>query len=721
MFFPLGHRLLGASVLPFSALLSAAAFCVDAEAKPVAVWQPAVPLTTLQAAKAALIPFPREAQWEETDWRPAAVLTVALTPGTDLAPALAVLRQAFADHRIALVTAASPAAQPAAIRLSIQPGITPAAEGYRLTVTTEGVTLTGADAAGVFYGVQTLRQMLRPEKDGVHVQAATIRDWPAFRLRGFMHDVGRNFQPIDALKTQLDRFAAYKLNVFHWHLSDHPAWRIESRLYPQLNDPRFQSRDEGRGYTFAQIRELIAYARARHITVIPELDMPGHSTYFERAFGFKMGSPQGRVILERLIDEFCAEIPVADRPYLHIGSDEVKVEEPVQFMAQMLAAVERNGSQPMIWNPGLAGDERTILQYWRDSGTTGELARRPGLIVDSSAGYISTYDPLTAVPRYFFHQTCWQPEGDERALGAILCLWNDTRADNKTNLFRFNAVWPGMLAFADAVWLGRPSAPGDLPGRRPAPATPAADSLGEFEDRLAAHRDRFFADQPFPFVKSAHIPWQFVGPFPRTAGQPGSHPFPPEAEIKPQYVVNDRTFAWQPAWGGTISLVSSRQDPALLAAAEIATVYALTHIHVDTARTIHAWLGFETPERSTRKSGGIPPAGQWEAFGGTVWVNDQPLPAPSWHQPGQNRHLDHTYSKPPNENPYTDEEFYWTRDPVEIPLRAGWNKVLLRVPCGYEKQDWAFSFAPVRYNATHGRWVEDEQVRFSNRLNPAEG
>lgn len=102
-----------------------------------------------------------------------------------------------------------------------------------------------------------------------------------------------------------------------------------------------------------------------------------------------------------------------------------------------------------------------------------------------------------------------------------------------------------------------------------------------------------------------------------------------------------------------------------------------------------------------------------------MWVNDRPLPAPSWLQPGANRYLRHTYSAPANEDPYTDEEFYWTRGPVEIQLHAGWNKVLLRVPCGYEKQNWTFSFAPVRHDPAHNRWIEDETVKFSDQLEPA--
>lgn len=695
------------------------AVCASLAGTAVADWRPPVPLETLRAAKAALIPFPREVKWGGADWQPAAGTTLAYAPeqAAGLASAVAVLKQAFAENGLRLTVSAVADAAPAkpnTISLALTPGIVPAPEGYQLTVTPEGVSLQAEDAAGAFYGAHTLRQMLRPGQGGVRVQTGVVRDWPAFRLRGFMHDVGRNFQPIASLKAQLDIFAAYKLNVFHWHLTDNPAWRIECHAYPQLNDPQFQTRDQGQIYTYAQIRDLIAYARARHITIIPELDMPGHSAFFDRAFGFKMGSLQGREVLVKLIDEFCREIPPADRSYLHLGSDEVRIEQPQEFMDQMLAVVQRNGSQPMIWYPGLSGNDRTIRQLWRDNaGPDGLVEVRVPLQVDSTGGYLNSYDPLVLAQRHFFHQPCRQPQGDDQALGGILCMWPDVRVADKENIFRHSAVWPGVLAFAEAFWQGRPSPAGDLPSLLPTGGSVAAESFREFEDRLAVHRDRFFAGRPFPFVKSARIPWRVIGPFARQADQPGDFAFPPEEKIQDSYASGTQTLTWREFRGGTVTLGSNRKDPSVFPERVIGTAYALTYIHTNAARTIHAWVGFETPERSTRKCGGIPAVGQWDAFGGTILVNDTPLPAPHWRQPGQNRYLKHTYQDPSNEDPYTDEEFYWTRGPAEIPLHAGWNKVLLRVPCGYLLQNWSYSFAPVKYDSVGARWIEDESLTFS--------
>ena len=132
---------------------------------------------------------------------------------------------------------------------------------------------------------QTLAQ-LKDEKG--RIPDVEIHDWSAYPFRGFMHDTGRNFQTIEMLKETIDLMSLYKINYFHWHLTDNPAWRIECKAYPQLNDPQYQrpGRDCGKFYTYDEIRELIAYAKERGITVMPEIDMPGHSAYFRSAFGF---------------------------------------------------------------------------------------------------------------------------------------------------------------------------------------------------------------------------------------------------------------------------------------------------------------------------------------------------------------------------------------------------------------------------------------------------
>ncbi|MGC4013129.1 MAG: beta-N-acetylhexosaminidase [Luteolibacter sp.] len=677
-------------------------------------WSEPVTPAILAQAKTALIPFPQEVKWGNGDWKPTAAIEI-LYPAkqqADLAPALRDLEALLAAKGLkttAIAADDTPAAKPGRINLAIQPGAVPQAEGYTLAVTADGATLRGTDAAGAYHAVQTFRQLLRGEKGSVLVQQTSIRDWPAFGLRGFMHDTGRNFQTVESLKEQLDRFAAYKLNLFHWHLTDHPAWRIECHAYPQLNDPKFQTREQSQIYSYAQIREVIAYAKARHILVIPELDMPGHSAFFDRAFGFGMGSEQGMDVLEKLIAEFCQEIPVADCPYLHIGSDEVKIKDPQQFMARMLKAVRDAGRKPLVWNPGLKADDATIRQLWGDEGVN-HSQKGGSPYLDSAGGYLNNYDPLLTVLRYFFRQPARVTQGDDKALGGILCCWPDIRVADKTNIFRHNAVWPGTLAFAEAFWHGRPADAGTFYSVLPAADSAQGKAYREFENRLAAHRDGYFAGQPFPFVKTSQLSWQVLGPIPRTKDEPGDKSFEPETTIQPSYTIGTANYAWKTATGGTIML-SDRGKEGILPRTGISTAYALTYIHSKEARTIDAWIGFETPSRSNRQYGGIPAAGQWDAFGAQVWINGQPLPAPAWKNPGTNKNLSPTWFAPANEKPLEDEELYWTREPSKVVLQAGWNKVLLRVPFGYGGQTWSYTFIPVKQSA--GRWIEDESVQVS--------
>ncbi len=166
------------------------------------------------------------------------------------------------------------------------------AEGYTLTVTASGAVISASDEAGAFYGFQTLRQLLpvpafaAARQEGVRwrAPAVTVRDAPRFSWRGLMLDCSRTFQSPEYLRKTMDRMAVYKLNVLHLHLTDDQGWRIEIRKYPELTrkGARFAAKygepEENQGfYTREEMRALIAYARARQITIVPEIEMPGHS------------------------------------------------------------------------------------------------------------------------------------------------------------------------------------------------------------------------------------------------------------------------------------------------------------------------------------------------------------------------------------------------------------------------------------------------------------
>ncbi len=674
-------------------------------------WRASQSLEQLKAAPAALIPFPGKAGWTPRNFTVRSDVTIACfeIQCEDVQNAARSLREILTKNGLGsrlqkLKASVKVPANSFLLRLNDQLAVRP--EGYSIEISTQKVVITGRDAAGAFYAVQTIRQLLDRKGKVVQLPGGKILDEPAFSMRGFMHDTGRNFQEIESLKKQLDILAAYKFNTFHWHLTDNPAWRPQSRIYPQLNESknRKAGRDPERSYSFDDIRELVRYARERHIKIIPELDMPGHSEYFEPTFGFKMHSEQGMKVLEDLIDEFCREFPATDFPIIHIGSDEVRIPNPDEFIRRMTAKLNANERKAMVWNPGLKGESGTIEQLWSDAGTKAGKRTDGNPFVDSYAGYLNSYDALTLTRRYFFQQIGNRPLGDKIALGGILCMWPDVRVENKRNIFQHNPVWPGTLAYSEAIWSGRPSFETKYMGEMPPPETEAGKQFAEFEQRLALHRDRFFKSEPFPFVRSSHVRFRMLGPFTRGKDEPAETALSPETDLNAGPAGTVKTV-----YGGVFRIDDLIGKP--LQSDAVETVYLESQIFSRRAKQIRAWIGFETPTRSSRKSAGIPFQGKWDANGGTIFVNGKELEGPQWQNPGGNRYLQETWFLPANEIPYTDEEFYWSRDPASIRLKQGWNRVLIRIPRSYPRQNWMAAFVPVRFDK-NGRWIEDMSVSF---------
>ena len=176
-------------------------------------------------------------------------------------------------------------------------------EAYKLSVQKNGMTLTANTEKGLFYGVQTIRQLIVRQQGKTTAALCEITDYPAFGIRGYMHDVGRNFQSIDILKKQIDVMAMYKYSVFHWHLTDHHGWRLESKKHPGLQSEKAFMRNHGKFYTQEEFKDFVKYCRMRNIMVIPEFDSPGHSEAFRHGLGIKnMKEPKALQYMVELID-----------------------------------------------------------------------------------------------------------------------------------------------------------------------------------------------------------------------------------------------------------------------------------------------------------------------------------------------------------------------------------------------------------------------------------
>lgn len=494
---------------------------------------------------------------------------------------------------------------------------------------------------------QTLTQLA--DNEG-YVPDIQIHDWSEYPFRGFMHDTGRNFQTIEMLKETIDLMSFYKINYFHWHLTDYPAWRIECKVYPQLNDPQYQrpGRDCGKYYTYDEIRDLIAYAKERGITIMPEIDMPGHSAYFKKAFGFTMDSEDGKKILEKCIAEFCEEIPVSMCPYLHIGSDEVYINDPKGFMHFAEGLCKKYGRVAMAWDPGLPSDSTTIRQIWNTAaGSNAASTKKGGRYVDSFMGYLNYYDPIYFTNKVFLHTACAQEIPDTtNALGGILCLWNDVRVVDKTRIALHNGMINGMMVFAERFWNA---------------ANGSWEELIAFEDKMSFHKNTLLKNHDIRWYPNAKTIWKIKINESDTLLAYGGAIDLDDLSAQNSIVINDTTSAW-----------------------------AFTEIHSDHDTCVKAWVGFEAAARSNRISAGIAEQGKWEN-GGRFFVNDNEIsPSQKWIEPGKYKYHYNTWAKPEEELPYTDEQFYWMREPVIIPLKQGRNEIKMYIPKTFKGQRWSF-------------------------------
>ena len=378
------------------------------------------------------------------------------------------------------------------IYLSVNPAL-PDREGYRLTVEPNKVTVTGADASGVFYGVQTLKQLLLQGQ--LELPALEIDDAPRFPHRAFMLDICRHFFTPDAIRLFLDAMALHKLNVLHLHLSDDQGWRVEvysKLLLAQIGgfraDPAYGGRPYGGFLSKADVEDLVAYAAARHIAIVPEIDLPGHSiaalaAYPALSCDGKERNVTSRVGIHRdilcagkestyaflfpVLDEICEMFPSG---MIHIGGDEVPLynwehcpdcQQRIRalgladekalyeaFMRRIADHLRARGQRVFAWhNKELTpafGDE-IVLHHWNRPPQTDA----PFIDANWHVYYLDhSHGTLPLKTCYDYEPTA---EG-KTPLGLEACLWTEFVAGLGKAGFQ---VFPRLGAFCETAWSAR--------------------------------------------------------------------------------------------------------------------------------------------------------------------------------------------------------------------------------------------------------------------------
>jgi hypothetical protein len=564
-------------------------------------------------------------------------------------------------------------------------------EAYNLEVKRDRITLIANTVHGIFNGLQTFVQLIHDKR---LVQGCAITDYPAFKWRGYMVDVGRNYQSPALVKQQIDMMARYKLNVFHFHVTEDVAWRLQILQYPQLTAAEHMLRNKGKYYSIEEMKELIQYCKDRHITLVPEIDMPGHSKAFTRAMGVEMQSRQGMKIIKDIIREVCTTY---DIPYLHIGADEVKITSE-QFLPEVTQLIRQYKKEVIGWAPGGNYDDHTIRQLWKEEGDK-DVNKYTVRYIDSKFLYISDIDPLNSVVTIFNRQLGGKPYGDSGLLGAEFCLWSDRRVRQEFDLVNMNPVYPAMLAFAERSWRGG-GYPGVIFSIGPDTAE-RAKLFVQFEQRLTDHKRKYFTRLPFHYVKQTHIKWNLFGPFDNNGNLTRSY-WPEMKGVS----LKDSTAAVQ-ATGGTIWLWHTH-GPAvkawLPAPRENTTWYAYTRFWSDADTVVQLWAAFKDLSRSGADA--TPLKGEWDYMKSRLWMNGALIAPPQWAYPG----------RPSGrlEEPMVDEGCYY-RPPRTIKVKKGWNSVLVKLPMGKFDPNldwqvppkWMFTVIPV-HREKGINWYADE-------------
>jgi beta-L-N-acetylhexosaminidase len=397
-------------------------------------------------------------------------------------------------------------------------------EGYKLQITPEKVLLTGGSEAGVFYGIQTIHKALPILKDGkvaAALPAGTVTDFPRFRYRGFMIDVGRHFFPVSYLKQMIDLMALHNINYFHWHLTEDQGWRIEIKKYPKLTEigskrdstiidwetKKFDGKPHSGFYTQDEAREIVRYAADRFITVVPEIDLPGHTTaalasYPELgctggpykvlcSFGvfpdvLCAGNDQTLQFTKDVLDEIMDIFP---SEYIHIGGDEcpksrwekcpkcqAKIKElgikalpkhskenqlQTYFMSELEKEINAHGRRMLGWDEVLEGGltPNSTIVSWRGIQGGIEAARQHHDVImtpiqrlyfsNPRINKMTGFEWMNRV--YNFEPVPAELTDAEKkfVIGTQGCIWTEWTADSTKMEWQ---ILPRMAALSEIQW-----------------------------------------------------------------------------------------------------------------------------------------------------------------------------------------------------------------------------------------------------------------------------
>lgn len=375
------------------------------------------------------------------------------------------------------------------LELKIDSGIE-GQEAYQLQLTEEGVVIRAADEEGLYRAWQSLQQILVFSKETGKIPTGTITDKSVYPFRGVMLDVARHFFTVSEVKRFIDLIALYKFNFLHLHLSDDQGWRIEIKSWPDLTALSSDSEvggTQGGFYTQEDYQELVAYAADRFITIIPEIDIPGHTNAVLHAYpilncdgvappvhtGIEVGfsslcveKPITYQFVEDVIRELAAITP---GPYLHLGGDETQAtpeDQFIDFVDKVLPMVNRYGKIPMGWFETRKTNYKgqVVSQYWAKEADDPEGVRKgtPILMTPSSFAYLDMkYDTLSKHGLFWAGYTSVQKAYDwspktlvpslpvEDIIGIEAALWSETISDNKGIDY---LAFPRILGHAEIGW-----------------------------------------------------------------------------------------------------------------------------------------------------------------------------------------------------------------------------------------------------------------------------